>query len=29
MAEENGLGKAAYVKNFSVEDLESFKAAEE
>ena len=29
MAEENVLGKAAYVKNFSVEDLESFKAAEE
>jgi alkylation response protein AidB-like acyl-CoA dehydrogenase len=29
MAEENVLGKAAYVKNFRVEDLESFKAAEE
>ena len=28
MAEENVLGKAAYIKNFQVEDLESFKAAE-
>ncbi len=28
MAEENVLGKAAYIKNFHVEDLESFKAAE-
>ncbi len=28
MAEENVLGKAAYIKNFRVEDLESFKAAE-
>ncbi|MBQ2496492.1 MAG: acyl-CoA dehydrogenase, partial [Prevotella sp.] len=28
MAEENVIGKAAYIKNFHVEDLESFKAAE-
>ena len=28
MAEENVLGKAAYIKNFKVEDLESFRAAE-
>ncbi|MBR0275638.1 MAG: acyl-CoA dehydrogenase family protein, partial [Prevotella sp.] len=28
MAEENVLGKAAYIKNFKVEDLDSFKAAE-
>ena len=28
MAEENVLGKAAYIKNFHAEDLESFKAAE-
>jgi len=26
MAEENVIGKAAYIKNFKVEDLESFKA---
>ena len=29
MAEENVLGKAAYIKNFQMEDLDSFKAAEE
>ncbi len=28
MAEENVIGKAAYIKAFQVEDLESFKAAE-
>jgi hypothetical protein len=28
MAEENVLGKAAYIKNFQVEDLESFRAAD-
>ena len=28
MAEENVLGKAAYIKNFQVEDLASFQAAE-
>jgi hypothetical protein len=28
MAEENILGKAAYIKNFKVEDLEAFKAVE-
>jgi hypothetical protein len=28
MTEENVLGKAAYIKNFQVEDLDSFKAAE-
>ena len=28
MAEENVLGKAAYIKNFRVEDLASFRAAE-
>ncbi len=28
MAEENVIGKAAYIKNFQVEDLDSFKAAE-
>jgi hypothetical protein len=28
IAEDNVLGKAAYIKNFHVEDLESFKAAE-
>ena len=28
MTEEDVLGKAAYIKNFQVEDLESFKAAE-
>jgi hypothetical protein len=28
MAEEDVCGKAAYIKNFRVEDLESFKAAE-
>ena len=28
MAEENVLGKAAYIKNFKVEDLDSFRAAE-
>ena len=26
MTEEDVLGKAAYIKNFTVEDLESFKA---
>ena len=29
MAEENVLGKAAYIKNFCVDDLENFKAEEE
>ena len=29
MAEENVLGKAAYIKNFQMEDLDNFKAAEE
>ena len=29
MAEEDVLGKAAYIKAFQVEDLESFKAAQE
>jgi hypothetical protein len=28
MAEEDVCGKAAYIKNFQVEDLECFKAAE-
>ena len=28
MTEEDVLGKSAYIKNFTVEDLESFKAAE-
>ena len=28
MAEENVLGKAAYIKNFKAEDLDSFRAAE-
>jgi hypothetical protein len=28
MAEENVIGKAAYIKNFKVEDLDSFRAAE-
>ncbi|MBR6273242.1 MAG: acyl-CoA dehydrogenase, partial [Bacteroidales bacterium] len=28
MAEEDVCGKSAYIKNFRVEDLESFKAAE-
>ena len=28
MAEENVLGKAAYIKNFKVEDLDSFRAAQ-
>ena len=28
MAEENVLGKAAYIKNFQIEDLENFKANE-
>ena len=28
MAEENVIGKAAYIKNFQVEDLENFRAAE-
>ena len=28
MTEEDVCGKAAYIKNFRVEDLESFKAAE-
>ena len=28
MAEENVIGKAAYIKNFTVGDLENFKAAE-
>jgi hypothetical protein len=29
MAEEDVLGKSAYIKAFQVEDLENFKAAEE
>jgi hypothetical protein len=29
MAEEDILGKAAYIKAFQVEDLENFKAASE
>ena len=29
MTEEDVCGKAAYIKNFHVEDLESFKAAED
>ena len=29
MTEEDVCGKAAYIKNFRVEDLESFKAAED
>jgi hypothetical protein len=28
MTEEDVLGKSAYIKNFQVEDLDSFKAAE-
>ena len=28
MAEEDIIGKAAYIKNFNPEDLENFKAAE-
>jgi hypothetical protein len=28
MTEEDVIGKSAYIKNFRVEDLESFKAAE-
>jgi len=29
MTEEDVLGKAAYIQNFQVEDLASFRAAEE
>ena len=29
MAEENILGKAAYIKNFDLEELTNFRAAEE
>ena len=28
MTEEDVLGKAAYIKNFTADDLDSFKAAE-